>query len=135
MTADRFSAVELVRGLDLLVMAAALPVFIAVGAPLLGYLVVGAAWILGRVAKAEADKRRDRALRHGNRNAALGLTAFAMLGRLWLLAACILAVGLIEREAGLAGAILAAALVTAHLLGSFAEQVLADEDSPSGGSL
>lgn len=135
LTADRFSPAELVQNLDLLALAIALPVFIALGAPLLGYLVVGAAWVAGRVAKAEADRRRDRALQHGNRNAALGLTAFAMLGRLWVLAACILVVGLIEREAGLAGAILAAALVTAHLLGSFAEQVLNGEGSGTGGSI
>lgn len=134
LTANHFSAAELVRGLDLLALAAALVAFIALGASLLGYVVVATAWVAGRLAKAEADRRRDRALRHGNRNAALGLTAFTMLGRLWVLAGCILVVGLIEREAGLAGAILAAVLVTAHLLGSLFEQLLEGEPTRGGSS-
>lgn len=129
LTADLISAHGLARSVDLLVLAIALPIFIALGAPLLGYAVVAIAWIAGRAFKAEAHRRRDRALQHGNRNAALGLTAATMLGRLWVLAACILVVGLVEREAGLAGAILAAALVTAHLFGSFFEQVLDGDPS------
>jgi hypothetical protein len=95
-TAPRIMAADVARNLDLLVLALALPVFIAVGAPIAGYLAAGGAWVAGRVGKAFADRRRAEALGAANPTAALGLTAAAMLGRLWLLAA---------------------ALVTAHLLG------------------
>lgn len=128
-TAERPSRADLARNLDLLALALALPVFLAIGAPLLGYVVVAAAWIGGRFAKAEADRRRSRAIEHGNRSAALGLTAFAMLGRLWVLAACILVVGLVEREAGLAAAILAGVLVTGYLLSGLAAQAFGDGSS------
>jgi len=117
-TAPRISAADVGRNLDLLVLALALPVFIAVDAPIAGYLAAGGAWVAGRIGKAFADRRRAVALGAANRSAALGLTAAAMLGRLWILAAAILIVGLtVDREAGLAAALLAAALVTAHLLG------------------
>lgn len=107
------------RNLDLVVLVLALPVFLALGAPIAGYLVAGGAWLAGRFADQLASRRRRSALEAGNRNAALGVTAASMLGRLWILAGAILVVGLIEREAGLAAAILAFALVTAHLSAAF----------------
>ena len=108
---------EVLRNIDLLVLVLALPVFIALGAPISGYIAAGGAWIAGRVVKHVAERRRERAFAEGDRNSALGLTAASMLGRLWILAAAILVVGLVdEREAGLAAALLAAALVTAFLL-------------------
>ena len=104
MTAPRFSGADLARNFDLLVLVLALPLFIAVDAPIAGYLAAGGAWVVGRLGKAAADRRRAAALGAANRNAALGLTAAAMLGRLWILAGAILLVGLLgDREAGLAG--------------------------------
>jgi hypothetical protein len=115
------------RNLDLVVLVLALPVFLAVGAPIAGYLVAGGAWLVGRFADEIATRRRRAALEAGNRNAALGVTAASMLGRLWILAGAILVVGLIEREAGLAAAILAFALVTAHLSATFVAHLLDPE--------
>lgn len=127
-TASRLSGADLARNFDLLVLALALPVFILIDAPLAGYLAAAGAWLVGRIGKAFADRRRGEALRAANRNAALGLTAAAMLGRLWILAAAILIVGLVgEREAGLAAAVLAAALVTAHLAGEGLAELLGHE--------
>lgn len=117
LTAHRTLDVGSIRYLDLLVLALALPVFLVVGAPIVGYVVAGGAWLAGRAAKAYADRKRTRALAAHNRNAALGVTAAAMLGRVWVLALAILIVGLAEREAGLAAAFLAAAVVTAYLAG------------------
>ena len=129
-TASRISGVDFVRNLDLLVLALALPIFIALDAPIAGYVAAGGAWVVGRLGKAAADRRRAVALQHANRNAALGLTAAAMLGRLWILAAAILIVGLVgDRDAGLAGAVLAAALVTAFLIG---EGLVALHESEQG---
>jgi hypothetical protein len=128
MTASRISGADFARNIDLLVLALALPIFLALDVPLAGYLAAGGAWVIGLAGKAVADRRRNEALRSANRNAALGLTAATILGRLWILAAAILIVGLtVDREAGLAGAVLAAALVTAHLAGEGIAQLMDGE--------
>lgn len=124
---------ELLRNIDLLVLLAALPVFIVVGAPLAAWFVTGAAWIAGRVGMELAARKRRTALAAANRNAALGVTAMAVMGRVWLLALAILLVGLLdEREAGLAAAVLALVLVTANLCASFLSHLL---DPEADGSL
>ena len=115
------------RNLDLVVLVLALPLFLAIGAPIAGWLVAGGAWLVGRFADELATRRRRSALDAGNRNAALGVTAASMLGRLWILTGAILVVGLIEREAGLAAAVLAFALVTAHLGAAFFAHLLDPE--------
>ena len=80
-----------------------------------------------------AARKRRSALAASNRNAALGVTAMATMGRVWLLAAAILLVGLLdEREAGLAAALLALVLVTAHLGASFLTHLF---DPEADGSL
>jgi hypothetical protein len=128
LTVSRISAADVARSFDLLALLLALPAFIAIGAPIAGYLVTAAAWLVGRGGKAVADRRRSMALQEADRNTALGLTAAAMLGRLWLLAGAILVVGLVgDRDAGLAGAVLAAVLVTAHLAGEGIAHLLEGE--------
>ena len=108
---------DLLRNIDLFVLALALPLFVALDAPISGYLAAGGAWLVGRGVKHYAERRRERAFASGDRNTALGVTAASMLGRLWILAAAILVVGLVdERAAGLAAALLATALVTAFLV-------------------
>jgi hypothetical protein len=120
--------IEALRNIDLLVLLAALPVFIVLDAPLIAWAVAGAAWIAGRFGMELAARKRRRALAAANRNAALGVTAMAVMGRVWLLALAILLVGLLdEREAGLAAAVLALALVTAHLGASFATHLIHPE--------
>lgn len=125
---QRSHGVDFLRNLDLLALLLALPVFLLAGAPIAGYLAVGAAWLVGRVAIEIAARRRASALEAGNRNAALGVTAAATMGRVWLIAGAILLVGLLaEREAGLAAAVLALVLVTASLGASFFAHVLDPE--------
>jgi hypothetical protein len=124
---------EIVRNIDLLVLLAALPAFLLLDAPLVAWAVAGGAWIAGRIGMEAAARKRRRALAVSNRNAALGVTAMAVMGRVWLLALAILLVGLLgEREAGLAAALLALALVTAHLGASFLTHLL---DPEADGSL
>ncbi len=124
---------DVLRNIDLLVLLVALPVFILVGAPLIAWFVAGGAWIAGRVGMELAARRRRTALAASNRNAALGVTAMAVMGRVWLLALAILLVGLlVDREAGLAAAVLALALVTAHLCASFLTHLF---DPEADGSL
>ena len=120
------------RHLDILVLLLALPVFVLVDAPLAGYLAAGGAWIVGRIGTDIAAKRRTEALRAGNRNAALGVTAFATMGRVWLLAGAILLVGLLDqREAGLAAAVLALVLVTISLAGQFLSHIAHPDAEPT----
>ena len=124
---------DLLRNIDLLVLVLALPVFIALDAPITGYIAAGGAWLVGRTLKLVAERRRERAFAAGDRNTALGVTAASMLGRLWIVAAAILVVGLVdEREAGLAAALLAAALVTASLIAETVAHMLSGTDTGAG---
>lgn len=108
---------RLLRNLDLLVCAVALPTFIVIGAPLVAWIVTAAAWSAGKVGIEVAARKRRQALAADNRNAALGVTAAATMGRVWVLAGAILLVGLlVDREAGLAAALLALVLVTVNVL-------------------
>jgi hypothetical protein len=121
----------LVRQLDLLVLAFALPVFIAFGFPILGYSVAAGAWLLQWGIEQWAERRIASSLGTGNRRAALGVRAATMLGRVWLVALAILLVGLLaDREDGLAAAVLSAALVTAFLIAQFAGRLQDREAAP-----
>ncbi|HEX3734546.1 MAG TPA: hypothetical protein VHU86_05255 [Solirubrobacterales bacterium] len=110
---------------DLLVLAAALAVFLLGGFPLLGYAVGAAAWLAQRGIQMVAAKRATAELAAGNRQKAMGIVAATTLGRVWLMATAVLLVGLAERPAGLAAAILVLVLFTisiaaqgfAHLFG------------------
>ena len=119
----------ILRWLDILVLVVALPVFIAIDAPLLGYVVCASAWLVGRTAHLLAGRRANAALAEGNRNKAMGVMAAASLGRAWLVVLAVLLVGLSEREAGLAGALLAVALFTAYFVGLGLERLLDPEES------
>jgi hypothetical protein len=115
---------------DLLALAAALAVFMLGGFPLLGYVVAAAVWLAQRAVQVYAARRSAAELRAGNRQKAMGVIAATTLGRVWLMATTVLLVGLAEREAGLAAAVLLLALFTI----SFAAQGLSHlfADSPEG---
>ena len=106
---------------DLLVLAAALAVFLLGGLPMLGYAVGAAAWLAQRGIQALATRRANTELVTGNRQKAMGIVAATTLGRVWLMATVVLLVGLAEREAGLASAVLVLVLFTV----SFAAQGIA----------
>jgi hypothetical protein len=106
---------------DLLLLAAALVVFLFADWPLLGYAVAAAVWLAQRGIQALANRRSKEQLRAGNRQKAMGIVAATTLGRVWLMATAVLLVGLAERESGLAAAVLLAVLFTV----SFAAQGLA----------
>ena len=53
----------------------------------------------------------------------------ATLGRVWLIALAVLIVGLVEREAGLAAALLSAALFTLYLGSRVLDRLLHPEDA------
>lgn len=101
------------RNLDLVLLAGALPVFVVADLPLLGYAVAALAWIAQRLALAYAQKRTARSLAAGDRRDAFRTTAVSTLGRVWLVSFAVLLVGLLaDRADGLAAAVLVTALFT-----------------------
>ena len=115
---------------DLVVLAAALAVFLLGGLPMLGFAAAAAAWLAQRGIQAVAGRRAAAELAAGRRQRAMAIVASTTLGRVWLMALAVLLTGLAEREAGLASAILLAALFTI----SFAAQGIAHLfDEPEAG--
>jgi len=110
---------------DLLVLAAALAVFLLGSLPMLGYAVGAVAWLVQRGIQMVAAGRAKGELKAGRRQKAMGIVAATTLGRVWLMATAVLLAGLSEREAGLAAAVLVLVLFTvsfaaqgfAHLFG------------------
>jgi hypothetical protein len=106
---------------DLLVLAAALAVFLLGGLPMLGFAAGAGVWLVQRAIQALAERRANRELAAGNRQRAMATVGVSTLGRVGLMAAAVLAAGIVEREAGLTSAILVAVLFTV----SFAAQGVA----------
>lgn len=107
--AEAGAGLTLLRYLDLAVLGLALPLFVLAHLPMLGYGAVAAAWLAQRGIQVLAARR---AAATGDRRAAIGVLGGTMVARIWLLGGSVLAAGLVEREAGLAGAVLAGALFT-----------------------
>jgi hypothetical protein len=119
--------VALVAGYaDLALLALALPVFLLADWPVGGYAVAAGAWLVQRGIQAAASRRATDAQQRGDRRAALGILAGATLARVWLIALAVLLVGLAEREAGLAAAVLSAALFTVYLATQFASRLFVE---------
>jgi hypothetical protein len=101
------------KQLDLVLLAVSLPVFLVSGLPMLGWGVAAAAWLaqraiqlwLARKARSSEDPRPI-----------VGWTAASMLGRGWLVAGAILAVGLAHNKDGLAAAVLVLILFTGYFM-------------------
>lgn len=114
-----------IRFFDLVLLAAALPVFVAAGLPLVAWAVVAAVWLACAAIELYAERRVDRELAGGNRRDAMGWVAATSLGRVWIIGLAVLLVGLLaEREAGLAAALLAAILFTVHLGARFVARAM-----------
>jgi hypothetical protein len=96
---------RMLRIVDLAVLAAALPVFVAAELPMFAWAGVTAAWVLQRGAQAFFLRRAEES---GNPRLAFGLLSASLLARVWFLALAVLAIGLIDRDAGLPAAVLTA---------------------------
>jgi hypothetical protein len=95
------------RQIDLVALGLALPIFIAAGLPLFAWGGVAAVWLLQRAVQALLLRRAEQS---GNPRSAIGLLSVSLIGRVWLLALAVLAIGLIDDDAGLPAAILTAVL-------------------------
>jgi hypothetical protein len=100
-----------VRYLDLLLVALALPVFLAAGLPLAGWAVGGGAWVAQRGLQ-EYLERRARSSK--DPRTVVGLLAGSMIARGWFVAIAVFLVGLSDNEAGLAAAVMVIALFTIY---------------------
>jgi hypothetical protein len=103
------------RYLDLVLLVAALPVFLAADLPSVALVVIAAVWVVIYAVEIGANRAIAGAVERRDRRAAMGWTAATGLGRAWIVALAVLLVGLIDgKDAGLAAAILALILFTAH---------------------
>jgi hypothetical protein len=127
-TGENGAAATVVRYLDLPLLAIALPAFLALDAPMLGYGVLAGVWLVQLGVERFADARAAAALRRGDRRAAMGWVGATGLGRVWLVALAVLLVGLAEREAAVAAAILAVVLFTTHLGARVLARALSGEE-------
>lgn len=102
----------LLRSLDLLVLALALLLFLIVGLPLLGWAVVAVAWVAQRWIVATVKRR---AVATGDRSAVMKAISLSMMVRFALVTSAVVVVGVLDREAGLPAALLAAFLFSIAL--------------------
>jgi hypothetical protein len=125
--AEAGTGLTVLRYLDLLVLALALPLFVLAGLPLLGYAVAAVAWLAQRAINALATRKANAS---EDPRTVVGLLAGSMIGRGYLVAGSIFAVGLVgAREDGLAAALLSITLFTIY----FASQMVVrpfDQPSP-----
>jgi hypothetical protein len=104
------------RYLDLVLLAAALPVFIAADLPMAGYAVVAGVWIVMYGIEIGANRAIAGAVARRDRKAAMGWLGATSLARAWVVGLSVLIVGLTAgKHAGLAAAVLALILFTVHL--------------------
>lgn len=120
------------KHVDLLVLTAALAVFVVAGLPLLGFAVAAGAWLAQRGVQVLVARRVAGELAAGNRSRAMGTVAVSTLGRVWLMVTSVLVAGLLEREAGVAAGLLLVALFTISLAGQGIAHVFEPEGEATG---
>jgi hypothetical protein len=104
------------RYLDLVLLAVALPVFIAADLPMAGYLAVAGIWIVMYGIEIASNRAIAGAVERRDRRAAMGWLGATSLASAWVVALAVLIVGLAAgKDAGLAAALLALVLFTVHL--------------------
>lgn len=100
---------RLLRHFDLALLVLALPIFVLAELPLVGWLAAAVGWTCQRTVRQALERRADAS---DDPRTVAGITAASMLARAWLLALVIFAVGIGDREAGLAAAVLVIVLFT-----------------------
>jgi hypothetical protein len=109
-----------VRYADLVVLALALPVFLAAGWPMLGYAAGAVAWLVQRAVHAWTNARALEAQAAGDVKRVAGYVTGSMIARGWLVALIVFGAGMVENDAGLAAAVLVVVLFTAYFAASMA---------------
>src|SRR4051794_39613717 len=97
------TSVRVMRNVDVLVLALALPIFVVAGWPLVGWLTGAGAWAIQRIISEYAIKKSEAA---EDPRTKVCYLAGSMIGRGWLVAGIIITVGLQNNDAGLSAAVL-----------------------------
>ena len=101
----------LIRYFDIVLLIAALPVFLIGGLPMLGYAAGAGAWLVQRGLQIYLNRK---AVAADDPRVTVGIAAGSMIGRAWLVALTIFAAGLKDDAAGLSAAVLVIVLFTAY---------------------
>ena len=102
---------QALRFLDFAVLLLALALFLVAGLPVIGWVAAAGAWTAQRSIQLVLERR---AAASDDPRTVAGLLTASMIGRSWLVAGSVFAVGLAEREAGLTAAILSITLFTVY---------------------
>ena len=101
-----------VRYLDIVILILALPIFLAADLPMLGYAAAAGAWLVQRAIQIVLMRKAAAA---EDPRTVVGITAGSMIGRGWLVALTIFAVGAAAgSKVGLSAAVLFIALFTVY---------------------
>jgi hypothetical protein len=103
--------VKVLHYLDFVVLAIALPIFLVAGWPMLGYAVGAVAWTAQRLLSVWLENKANA---NDDVKKSVGILAGSIIGRGWLVALTIFAVGLADNDAGLAAAVLVVVLFTVY---------------------
>jgi hypothetical protein len=109
MPSDTPTSVRVLRNVDVPALALALVIFLAAGLPIVGWLTGAGAWAIQRAVSELAVRKANQA---EDPRTKVGLLAGSMIGRGWLVAGIIIAVGLNNNDAGLSAAVLFLAVFT-----------------------
>ena len=115
------------RHFDLAILAVALVVFLLADLPLLGYGAAAVAWLAQRAVRSLITRRAEAS--NEPRTVAMLLTV-SMIARAWLMALVVFGAGMIDRQAGLAGAVLVIVLFTAFFSAQLALRPYDTKGSP-----
>jgi hypothetical protein len=103
------TSVRVMRNVDVLVLALTLPLFVVAGWPVLGWVTGAGVWAIQRVISELAVRKAQAS---DDPRTKVGLLAGSMIGRGWLVAGIIFAVGLGNNDAELSAAVLFLAVFT-----------------------
>jgi len=116
--------VRILRNVDLVLLALALPVWIVADLPILGWVAATVSWVGARWFESWLQMR---AVAKGTRRAVLGARAASLLGRLYVVTIAVFVAGLIDREAGLTAGVLAVVVFTAYFISLFINAALEED--------
>ena len=118
----------LLRYLDLVILAVALPVFLVAGWPLAGWGAATFAWLAWRLIGHWSDRKAEAT---DDLKKMAGIMTGSMIARGWIVALTILGIGLgVSDEAGLAAGVLLLAVFTVSFTASFVTRPF-DNHQPS----
>src|SRR4051794_23809381 len=123
-TSETPMGLRILRNIDLIVLALALPIWLVAQLPFLGYAATTVAWLAARWFQAFMQRR---ALAKGERRAVLGARAAALIGRLYLVTIAVFVAGLIDRKAGVSGGVLAVVVFTSYFVSEIVSGVLEED--------